>query len=227
MQDHRARAGLRLGVVVVSLERREATTMDQGLYVQLPCQGLGAVKGRELHQILQANRLLLFVLRLFHAMVRVRRLMVVEHPAQPDLPQEAWMASIWKLFVVRQLAAHWDVTQITIYQGRYGGRSPKPTSLLIACGPALDLAGHVKEFETSESLPQALKMGWNSEKHEFETAGLKNYPAALCECLAALAERWLKQHFHSPSGLTMVPMDEFIRFSDELVQTFNILSTLW
>lgn len=170
--------------------------MDQGLYVQLPCQGLGAVKGRELHQILQANRLLLFVLRLFHAMVRVRRLMVVEHPAQPDLPQEAWMASIWKLFVVRQLAAHWDVTQITIYQGRYGGRSPKPTSLLIACGPGLDLAGHFKEFETSESLPQALKMGWNSEKHEFETAGLKNYPGALCECLAALAERWLKQHFH-------------------------------
>ena len=112
---------------------------------------------------------------------------------------------------------------LAIYQGRYGGRSPKPTSLLIACRPGLDLAGHFKEFETSESLPQALKMGWNSEKHEFETAGLKNYPAALCECLAALAERWLKQHFHSPSGLTMVPMDEFIRFSDELVQTFNAL----
>lgn len=48
-------------------------------------QGLEAVKVREAQQLLQANRLLLFVVTLFHAMVRVRRLMVIEHPANPEL----------------------------------------------------------------------------------------------------------------------------------------------
>lgn len=66
-------------------------------------QGLEAVRIRELHQILQANRLLLFAIQLFHAMVRVRRLMVVEHPGEPDRPDEAWLPSIWKLFTIRQL----------------------------------------------------------------------------------------------------------------------------
>lgn len=125
-------------------------------------------------------------------------------------------------FVNWWMVEHVDVHKATILQGRFGGTSPKPTSLLIACGQGIDLVKHFSEHETTSCLPCALRMGWNSDKREFETAGLKNYPPALCECrLASLADKWLKIHFRSVDGLSMVPMQEFIRYTDELVQTFN------
>ena len=184
-------------------------------------QGLPALKIKELWQIQLANRLLLFTISLFNVLLHLRRMMVVEHPAEATGSEEGWLASIWKLYCVRQLAAHQDVQQIEILQGRFGGKSPKPTTLLVLCGRHIDVVEHFKQAESTTSLPSPLRMGWNEERREFETAGLKNYPPNLCLALAKLAEKWLATYVDQKMDLTAVPMDEFVKYTESLAQGFN------
>ena len=108
--------------------------------------GLDTVKIKEAQQLVLANRLLLFALAMFRILLQLRRFMVVEHPECPSGRHETWMASIWKMFIVRTFMTHDDVHCVSVLQGRFGGESPKPTTLMVACGwtpMQVEIACHV------------------------------------------------------------------------------------
>ena len=84
-------------------------------------QGLEELRHREILQVITANKLLHFALQIFLAMLMTARLAVLEHPGEPDHPSERWLASIWKLWVTRALAAHHSVQLAKVYQGYYKG----------------------------------------------------------------------------------------------------------
>ena len=65
---------------------------------------------------------------------------------------------------------HKDVQFVNVFQGRYGGISPKPTSLLILCGGDINVQQHMEDYTTSKTLPPALVMGWHHQQREYQTA---------------------------------------------------------
>ena len=122
----------------------------------------------EAEQLLQANRLLLFTLRLFMLMTYAHRLMVMEHPILPAAEGEEWLPSIWRLYAVSVYNLHSAVTWVDLFQGHYGGRSPKPTTLLVSCGPTLDAKSILESYRSSD-LPSALVMGRHLGSKEYST----------------------------------------------------------
>ena len=88
------------------------------------------LKVAEAEQVLQANRLLLFCLKLFLIMTHLNKFMMIEHPSKSARDEDAWLASIWKLFATQVYKYHPFVWQIEVMQGYFGSKSPKPTTLL-------------------------------------------------------------------------------------------------
>lgn len=117
---------------------------------------LSQLKIPELKQIILASRLLMFTIALRLEMHLARRFMVVEHPSCPDGKTEAWLPSIWKLYVVRAIASSRFAQQFTIYQGFCDGFSPKPTDLLVICGDRLDAKAELQQFQTRSTTPDSL-----------------------------------------------------------------------
>ena len=184
--------------------------------------GIASLTVREVQQLLLANTLLLFALQAFFAMVLCGRFAMIEHPATPSDPSERWLASIWKLYIVEALRKHPWVQTATIFQGHYGAKSPKPTTLMFACGSGISVDALLKECRTTQQLPKALKMGRSGG--EYTTASLKNYPEGLCRALAFLLENWLAYHvptdfaeagFHNPDH------GHFLLFVQRLMIQFN------
>ena len=133
------------------------------------------------------------------------------------------MASIWKMFIVRTFMTHDDVHCVSVLQGRFGGESPKPTTLMVACGGDIDAQAVLDTYASGDCMPRALRMGWNAERHEYATASLKEYPPQLCKALAGLAGVWMSRRTTSAfsSGMAEEAMSEFRLFSKELAQGFN------
>ena len=184
-------------------------------------QGLGQLKVKEAKQLAVANRLLCFSLTLMLCAIQVHRLMVLEHPEEPDQEDQRWIASIWRLFVTVAIECNPHVHRSAIYQGFYGGLSPKPTSLMVCCGPKVKVEEILFAARTQQYLPASLSMGWRKEKREYATASLKTYPAGLCNGLAMLAQSWMDNYggvvedFH-------VPMERFVAWTSELQRNFNL-----
>ena len=153
--------------------------------------GLPGLRLREARQVLVANILLTFSLLAMLFMLKAQRLAVLEHPSQPD---DAWKPSIWRLHVVSILLAHERVRLHHIQQGRFGGHSPKPTSLLIVAHTAIERS--LRRFAITP-LPKAVEMG--KKGGEYGTAKLKNYPPLLCESLSNMAEEWAFANFEVPA----------------------------
>lgn len=179
--------------------------------------GLPALRLREIHQAIIANILLLFTLEVFCLMTALHKVMVLEHPAEPDSAGEDWMASIWRLAATRIMESHPMVRLLTVLQGKFGGASPKPTQLLVVAGD-VDVDSIMQEFATT-SLPPALVMG--RKDHEFATASLKEYPALLCKALATISERWCRKYVAVPDIGGQVAMQEFLEFTASLRQSLN------
>ena len=177
--------------------------------------GLPAMKVKEALQIQIANVLLTFSLMAMLCMATVGRMGVLEHPAPSD---EAWIASTWKLQITRILTAHPAFRQYLIYQGVYGGHSPKPTTLLI-CADDHDEVAEILRFHAQTAMPQALRMGKDSSTGCFNTAKLKNYPPLLCKALAALAEGWGQRNFRM--GVHGVSHEPFLAYVERLRRHFN------
>ena len=155
--------------------------------------GLNTVKVKEARQLLLANRLLLFTISLFLVLLPQRKFMVMEHPSCPEEDDQQWMASVWKMYIIRCLVEYKDVQILTIYQGKFGGASPKPTTLMVLCGCDIDVNAHLDSFADVSVMPKALAMGWREDKKEYATASLKEYPVKLCQGLADLAGVWLQK----------------------------------
>ena len=141
--------------------------------------GIESLKVREVQQLLLANTLLLFAIQAFFAMVLCGRFAMIEHPATPSDPSERWLASIWKFYIVEAVRKHPWVQTVTVFQGRYGSKSPKPTTLMFSCGSGISVEALLKQCRTTQQLPKALVMGRSGG--EYTTASLKNYPGGFAE----------------------------------------------
>ena len=119
--------------------------------------------------------------------------------------------------------AHKDVQILTIYQGKFGGASPKPTTLMVL---DIDVSAHLDSYADVSVMPKALAMGWRDDKKEYATASLKEYAKKLCHGLADLAGVWLQKRIQSSgnfsSGTDDDAMNEFVQYTKELVRGFNI-----
>ena len=188
-------------------------------------EGLSSLRIPELKQIILASRLLMFTVALCLEMLLARRFMLVEHPACPEGENTEWLPSIWKLYLVRALIGCKHAQHFNIYQGYFQGISPKPTGLLVICGTAINAQEEIQKFQTRDSLPQSLDMGYDKDRREFKTAALKSYPADLCRGIAHLASTWAHLHVQSFTDLTAVPMQEFMRYTLELQRSFNTVVT--
>ena len=146
--------------------------------LQFDCVGL-----KECKQLIFGNSLLLFTLEAVVALLLSGGSALVEHPA---CPEQADLASIWRLAVIKFLAAQAEVNLVHLAQGLFGAPSPKPTTLLALRVP--DLQARLDSCQLRKTLPQGASIGID-EKGEFKTAILKEYPPALCCALGtALCE---------------------------------------
>ena len=155
--------------------------------------GLKALRLREARQVLMANILLTFSLLAMLFMLRAQRLAVLEHPSKPE---DAWKPSIWRLHVVSILLGHERVRLHHIQQGRFGGHSPKPTSLLVVSPDQAAIESALRRYAITP-LPKAVQMG--KKDGEYGTAKLKNYPPLLCQSLACMATEWAAANFEVPA----------------------------
>lgn len=184
--------------------------------------GIESLKVREVQQLLLANTLLLFAIQAFFAMVLCGRFAMIEHPATPSDPSERWLASIWKLYIVEAVRKHPWVQTVTVFQGHYGSKSPKPTTLMFSCGSGISVEALLKQCRTTQQLPKALVMGRSGG--EYTTASLKNYPGGLCRDLAFVLESWLAYHISTDfaeAGSCNPDHSNFLNFVQRLMVQFN------
>ena len=147
--------------------------------------GLNDLAPREERQVHVANVLLLFTILLQLYCWIAGRWFVLEHPKEPD-PAE--YASIWRLPIMRLLLGLPGYRRFLIYQGLYGGLSPKPTHLLFTHAPAnLDV---IALRMRTTSMPAAVKMGRVKGERFYRTAALKEYPPSFCAFLAQSYYAW-------------------------------------
>ena len=137
-----------------------------------------------------ANRLLAFTVHLFVIMLVMKRFMAIEHPACPDGQGDDWLPSIWRLYLLRALAECDFAQLVSISLGLFDGLSPKPTTLLVACGNEINALHFLEQYQTRSTMPPGHQMGYDKTRKEYKTAALKSYPAALCKGLAGLANQW-------------------------------------
>ena len=150
--------------------------------------GLDQMKVKEVRQVVTSNRLLTFTITLLLVSLQMSRLMIVEHPAEPEDPAENWLASIWRLFVIIAMRNNEHIVQEVIYQGFYGGHSPKPTSLLVCCGQKVNVSKILKAARTQHWLPESIgdgQTGWRVLHSQTENlpAGSVQGPRGHCPML--------------------------------------------
>ena len=186
-------------------------------------EGLFTMTVAEQQQALLGNRLLCFIMLAFVHMLRIARFAMVEHPSSSLADSEAWLASIWKLFLTEVLAANEFVRKIDIFQGLFGARSPKPTSLLFCVGPNLDVQTTLDQGHTVSEMPRQLEMGWDRKAGEYATASLKNYPQILCAAISKVCQQWLDRYLPEtpPSVSEPDSIAQFVQFTEQLERSFN------
>ena len=177
--------------------------------------GLPGLKVPEATQVYIANVLLTFTLLAMLLMARVGRMGVMEHPAPSE---EAWIASTWKLSATAILSGHPAFRQYLIYQGLFGGHSPKPTTLLICTDDHEEVEKLLKSYAQT-SMPEALRMGKDESTGCFNTAKLKSYPPLLCQALAKIAEGWGLRNFEM--GVHGVSHEPFLSYVARLRRGYN------
>ena len=139
-------------------------------------------------QVTMGSNLASFVLHLGAAALAVGARGLLEHPAPFELPDAT---CIWKFPLLRKLMEHPGAHFVQINQEDYGQISVKPTGLLGLNLYQFDKV--LKEYALPDIFKRSrpLKMGCRLEGGMFTTAPLKEYPAGLCDALAAsLLHQW-------------------------------------
>ena len=147
-------------------------------------QGRKDLTKRESAQVSLGSLLLGVTFRLFLQALLCGATAIVEHPAEPE--DDVTLPSIWRLTVVRFFLRFSNCCKVRILQGRYGGRAPKATDLLLAnCGEDPE-----RFFfqERTTALPKGGFIGKTSEG-TWRTAILKEYPPDLCKAFAKLFDQ--------------------------------------
>lgn len=154
---------------------------------------LPQLRVREARQVRVANALLQFCILLFLLQVLNHGIAILERPDEPGPRGMLVPPSIWRLPLMQFIKSASTVFPIHIKQGYWNALSPKPTLLLVTVpkttGP--EILKCLEDFRVRADLPPPITMG-KASKHTFNTAALKRYPRALCQGMAAIAERFVE-----------------------------------
>ena len=146
-------------------------------------QGCTFLTRRETEQVSIGNQLLGVTLRLFLPALLTGALAILEHPACPD--DDLTLPAIWHLEVIQCFLRFPGCVKLRIFQGLYGGLSPKATDLLLAnCGTFEDVQRHFCSTRTT-AMPAGGRIGRGVDG-KWRTAALKEYPDGLCKAFATL-----------------------------------------
>ena len=132
---------------------------------------------RELQQVHFGNTLLLFCLEALTLLLIFGGFGLMEHPARP---KDRKLVSVWRLPIVTFLRSCAEVRMVDVDQGLFGARSRKPTTFLTLRLP--DLVQDLRRAQLRSQAPATTSIGVG-ESGQFLTAGLKEYPPALCKAL--------------------------------------------
>ena len=135
--------------------------------------GLPSLSLRELRQLRIGNDLMGFMLEALITLWCFGGCAVLEHPAAP-LSEAS--VSIWRTPILALLMSLPGIELITLAQGLWGAKSPKPTSLLIVHLP--DLREALRKWQVAKDLPKGASIGRDSFGF-WSTSVLKAYPPAL------------------------------------------------
>lgn len=86
--------------------------------------GLPSLRLRELRENILGNKLLFFSFDVMLCQILTGRVCMIEHPEPRDVER---FPCIWMLKAFRQLCRFDSLQEITVWQGYFGGLSPKPT----------------------------------------------------------------------------------------------------
>ena len=147
--------------------------------------GKAVLRLRELKQVAVGNCLLQFCLLVAAAQATTNNFAIIEHPMKSGFRHNCWPASIWRLAATRLLLRHPNITFFDIWQGLYGGISPKPTTLMMAAPASLwpSIATILDLGRTKLVPPKPIQMGRSNHLPGYNTAPLKRYPPSLCKTL--------------------------------------------
>jgi len=147
---------------------------------------------REVKQVRVGNELMGFQLEAVTDLYCTGGVAITEHPAAPKNEDSV---SIWRTPLVALLQALPRCQLLTLAQGLWGAKSPKPTSLLVLNAP--NLVQILRMWQMAQNVPNSSSIG-RDETGNWSTSALKEYPPALN---AALAQGCMKQFCAAP--LTM------------------------
>ena len=136
--------------------------------------GLVGMSQREHTQCLVGSRLLQFTIILVLDCIAAATSCLVEHPDEPK--DDASLASIWRLRVLRAMLALLPMRKLRVWQGQFGAKSPKPTALLVY---GLQTLENRLEEQRSFEMPATRSIGRQADG-TFATSELKEYPPRLC-----------------------------------------------
>ena len=177
--------------------------------------GFSSVSLRELSQLITGNSLLCFSLLIIVEIILIDGFAVLEHPAEPL--QDRTAASIWRLAVIRALAALQNVQILRFAQGLMGSFSAKPTNLLVVNLPDLILTLHAHRVRTE--LPKTVSIG-KDQQGRWRTTTLKEYLPALCRSLATEFDRALHNTPVDPCSEEPTPV-ELAQYTAMVVQDYG------
>ena len=140
--------------------------------------GFLSVSLREMAQLSDGHCLLGFSVTAMTILATTGGSGILEHPAEPEEPE---LASIWKLPLLQFLSRLPGMRQHTMAQGLLGAPSPKPTGLLALNLPMLPQ--QLTSWAVCPDLPKGRSIGVDATG-VYKTAGLKEYPPAMCAALA-------------------------------------------
>ena len=152
------------------------------------CWGLDGLSLAELEQIAVGNCLLLRGLWLCIPVAFAGGSVLLEHPAPPHQLERP---AIWRTGIILLLLRDgWMFRRHTCAQGRHGAHGRKPTTLLHAHCPIIDvLAENATEPDPAQLQPL---IGKDTEGC-FRTSKAKEYPTNLCRCFALAFWRQISQ----------------------------------
>eukprot|EP00438_Fugacium_kawagutii_P022166 Skav235764 [mRNA] locus=scaffold803:540950:547686:- [translate_table: standard] len=154
--------------------------------------GLDLLAVRELLQLLEGNVLLMFCVEALFELWTVGGAGILEHPATPD---DSAKASVWRTAPLQFLQSLDGFRLVTVWQGLYGAKSPKPTQLLVLNMPLFH--EHLRMDALTTQMPQQISIGIN-KAGEWATTGLKEYPPCLNRSMARSMMDFISQAPVSP-----------------------------
>lgn len=158
--------------------------------------GLDTLSLRELEQILIGNDLLHFSLDMMLRLYFSQGCGMLEHP---DMPEEPYKPSIWRLPIMELFRALWGFEEISFGQGLLGAPSPKPTRLLTL--NLQTMRSNLRSHHITKDPPKKASIG-KMEDGSWCTGYLKEYPPSMCRALGVEFMSWFQNQPLDPTLVT-------------------------